>query len=117
MNIISEIRMALMVHSVSWKPRNLNEPSIQAWHSLLQQTHITDTELSSLSILEDPGLDSEPSCNLYECHSCRDGVKDLSKSFLFSDKDEMGTEAEKLYVTLESAEAPCSWLLILLWVL
>lgn len=58
-----------------------------------------DTELSSLSITEDPGLGSEPSCNLYECHSCRDGVKDLSKSFLFSDTAEVG-------MTLESAESP-----------
>lgn len=63
-------------------------------------------ELTSVSILEDPGLDSEPCYNLYECHGCRNGVNDLSKSFLFSNTAEVGTEAEKLYITLKSAESP-----------
>lgn len=97
---------------LSVRGTNLKKPSTQAWHSLLQQTHVTDTDLSSVSISEDPDLDREPSCNLYECRSYRDGVKDLSKPFLFSDIAEVGSEAEKMYITLESAEAPCLWLLI-----
>lgn len=48
-------------------------------------------------------MDMEPSVNLYGCHGCRDGVKDLNQSYLFRDVAEVGTKAEKIYRILTSS--------------
>lgn len=45
----------------------------------------------------------EPSFNLYGSHGCRDGVKDLSQSYIFRDIAEVVTKAEKIHRILMSS--------------